>query len=118
VVAGEDVEPEQRDGIHQHQGQLEGAVVADHEGQRAGYHQQRDDQEVVPLHTRVTCTLPKKPEGLTSSTPMMITSATDSFSSLPMTKAPSTFSSTPTRKPPSTAPPGLSMPPTSAAAKA
>src|SRR6185436_4788252 len=118
AVAGEDVEAEQRDRVHQHQRELESAVVADQEWQRASHRQQEEDQENIPLHTRVTCTLPKKPDGRTSSTPTMSTSATDSLSSLPMTNAPSTFSSTPTRKPPSTAPPGLSMPPTSAAANA
>src|SRR5205814_8544527 len=117
AVAGEDVQAEERDRVHQHQGQLEGAVVAEQERQRARQTQKNRRQENIFLHTRVTWTLPKKPEGLTSSTPMISTSATESLSSLPMTKAPSTFSSTPTTKPPITAPIGESMPPSSAAAK-
>jgi hypothetical protein len=91
AVAGEDVQAEQRDGVHQHQRELERAVVADEERQRAGNNQQNYYQENLVLHTRVTWTLPKKPEGLNSSTPMISTSATESLSSLPMTKAPSTF---------------------------
>src|SRR6266850_2381915 len=118
VVAGEDVEPEQRDGVNQHQRELKGAIAADQERQRAGNDDEDAEEKDPSAHTRVTYTLPKKPEGITSSTPTMSTSATASFSSLPMTNAPSTFSSTPTAKPPSTAPPGLSMPPSSAAANA
>src|SRR5437588_1385140 len=118
VVAGEDVEPEQRDRVNQHQRELESAIAAHHERQRAGNDDERAEKKRPCAHTRVTYTLPKKPEGFTSSTATMSTSATASFSSLPMTNAPSTFSSTPTAKPPSTAPPGLSMPPSSAAANA
>src|SRR5882762_4974762 len=118
VVAGEDVEPEQRDGVNQHQRELKGAIAADQERQRAGNDDEDAEENELSAHTRVTYALPKKPEGFTSSTPTMSTSATASFSSLPMTNAPSTFSSTPTAKPPSTAPPGLSMPPSSAAANA
>src|SRR2546428_2479391 len=118
VVAGEDVEPEQRDGVHQHQRELKGAIAADQERQRASNADQDAEEKDPSPHTRVTYTLPKRPEGFTSSTPTMSTSATASFSSLPMTNAPSTFSSTPTAKPPSTAPPGLSIPPSSAAANA
>src|SRR6185295_3706709 len=119
VEPGEDVQPEKGDGVNQHQRELEGAVFAHHERQCAGEGQHDcHSGEVARVHTRVTWTLPKKPEGFTVSTPMISTSATASFSSLPMTKAPSTFSRTPTRKPPNTAPAGLSMPPTSAAANA
>src|SRR3989454_1067588 len=118
VVAGEDVEPEQRDGVHQYQCELKGVIAADQERQRAGNDDEDAEEKDPSAHTRVTYTLPKRPEGFTSSTPTMSTSATASFSSLPMTNAPSTFSSTPTAKPPSTAPPGLSMPPSSAAANA
>src|SRR4029079_9475839 len=99
--------------------ELERAVVADHERQRCrDDEQQCENDELAQRHTRVPRTWPTKPDGFTVSTPMISTSATASWSSLPMTNAPSTFSRTPTRKPPNTAPAGLSMPPTSAAAKA
>src|SRR3989475_6090984 len=97
VVAGEDVESEQRDGVHQHQRELKGAIAADQEGECArDAYQNHQYWKILLRHTRVTYTLPKNPEGFTSSTPTMSTSATASFSSLPITNAPSTFSSTPT----------------------
>ena len=117
VVAGQDVQAQQGDRIHQHQRELEGAVAAGHEGQGAGHDEQCGDEEPAgvgqdqpgresglrirlagpqadPLewsaahgssHTLVTWTLPNRPEGLATSTPMISTSATDSLSSLPIT---------------------------------
>jgi len=35
VVAGDDVKPEQCDGVNQHQRELKGAIAADQEGERA-----------------------------------------------------------------------------------
>ena len=86
VVAGEDVEPEKRDRVDQHERELERAVVADHERQHA---RDRDEHHNADgrasRHTRLTFTLPKSPEGLTSSTPMMSPNATESLRSLPIT---------------------------------
>src|SRR6185369_9255254 len=74
VEPGEDVQAEQGDRVDQDQRELEGAVFADEERQRAGRQQgNRDHEEVAIAHTRVTWTLPKKPEGRTVSTPMIST---------------------------------------------
>ncbi len=107
VVAGQDVEAEQRDRVDQHQRELERAVVADQERQRAGGDQQHARARSSCRRRRLaagesgaaaagTTALirpsyashvhrPNRPDGLTSSTPMISTSATVSFSSLPMT---------------------------------
>jgi hypothetical protein len=90
VEAGQDVQAQDGDGIHQHQVELEHAVVLDQEGQ----HQQRDEQQcatqpdplaIESLHTRVTTFLPNMPSGRSVSVPTISTSATVSFSSVPIT---------------------------------
>src|SRR6185369_321198 len=88
VVAGQHVEPEQRDRVREHERDLEDAVVGDEERQRAREHEQhreaRELAAIEPAHqTRTTWTLPNRPEGLTTRTPMMTTSASVSLSSLP-----------------------------------
>src|SRR5216684_2496264 len=107
VEARQHVEAEQDDGIDQDLRRLEQVVAAEREGQHAGRCQQRGNAGDPPGaqtqagivsggsgaggldgdhdHTRVTSTRPNRPEGLTRSTPMMITSATVSFSSVPTT---------------------------------
>src|SRR5690348_8035834 len=103
VEAGQYVEAEQHHRIDQHLRRLEQVVAAEREGQGARRRQQRGDADDLPGaqaeagvlaggggtralerrhdHTRVTRTRPNRPEGLTSSTPMMIASATVSLSS-------------------------------------
>src|SRR5207237_8702392 len=108
VVAGEDVQPDQGDRVDEDERRLERPVIGQQEGQHArGSSEEDPGDQGAAAHRRETCTLPKKPEGFTRSTPTMSTRATTSLSSLPMTNAPSTFSRTPTRRQPTNAPSGL-----------
>src|SRR6185312_14638462 len=121
VVADQKIEAEQCDGVDDHHRRLEGVIGAEHKRQREQHNGERREAGGVDLaaaHTRGTTVRPKRPEGLRSSTPTMITSATLSLISVPTTYAPARFSSTPTTKPPITAPSGLVRPPSKAAAKA
>src|SRR5262249_57417046 len=87
VVAREHVETEQRDRVDEHLRELEEPEPTEDERQ---HHRHRDhdgagDHERPPVtHTRRTTARPKRPLGLTTSTMMMIASATVSFSSVPM----------------------------------
>jgi len=90
VKAGQDVQAEDRDRVHHDQVELEHAVVLEQEGQ----HQQRhhDDRAADPdplaiggVHTRVTTFLPNSPSGFSVSVATISTSATVSFSSVPIT---------------------------------
>jgi len=58
VVADQQIEPEQRDGIDDHHRALESVIGAEHEGQREQHNSKRNERGGVDLgatHTRVTC---------------------------------------------------------------
>src|SRR5439155_690390 len=106
VVAGEDVEAEERDRIDPDLRELEQAEVAQQERQHAAERERRrQDRPQPPLpapHTRCTATRPNSPLGRTSRTIRIIASATVSLSSVPMkrTYVPTRFSVTPTKMSP------------------
>ena len=89
VVAGQHVEAEQRDRVRQDQGQLEDAVVAEEEWhsarqrERDGEGDQLATLDAGHRYTRTTLTRPNIPDGRTTKTPTMTTSASVSLSSVP-----------------------------------
>ena len=90
VVAGENVGAEHRNRVIEHHGELEDPITRDEKRQRHGKRQRRGDGGHAPIrarhgHTRVTTDRPNRPDGLTTSTPMMTRSATLSFNSVPTT---------------------------------
>src|SRR4029077_13819636 len=99
-VAGEHVEPEQRDRVDRDVRDLRGVEVRD-QVREPEHDQARDDerpdlrrQTLRPAHTRLTASRPNSPAGRTRSTPRMIASATASWSSEPtkLTYVPTRFS--------------------------
>ena len=89
-VAGEDVQPDDRDEEDARLREVAGVEVADEvrrqrvEREHRGRGQRPErDPEPAP-HTRVTSARPKRPVGLTSSTPRITASATGSRRSVPI----------------------------------
>ena len=88
VVAGEDVEAEQRHRVDVDLGELEQPEVAQREGQHQGHHEtdpRHGERPGARRHqTRCTATRPNRPLGRTTRTIRISASATVSFSSVPM----------------------------------
>ncbi len=88
VEAGEDVEPQQHDRIDDDHGELEHVIAAQNERQddeERAHRREPQGRLIARAHTRVTRVRPKRPEGRSSSTPTMMTSATVSLISVPTT---------------------------------
>ena len=88
VEAGEDVQPEDRDRVHQHQVELKHAIVLHQERKHHGGHQQQrqpDPDDARLAHTLVTTCLPNSPLGISVNVPTINTSATVNFNSVPIT---------------------------------
>ena len=100
VVAGQDVEAEDRDRVDQRERDLEDPVVAERERQQRGQDQQREQRERrgsarpdrgagardgarPSAQTRRTTRRPNRPFGRSSSTSMISASATVSLRSVP-----------------------------------
>src|SRR5205807_9735145 len=131
AVPDQDVQAHDHDGEDQHQGPLARLEARDH-GRQPDEEEDGDEHEPVARRgvpqtllelnhqTLRTAARPKRPFGLMTSTPTMIASATASSRSPPTNGryAPARLTVRPTMSPPTTAPTGLSMPPSTAAAKA
>ena len=92
VVAGEEVQAEEHDGVDPHLGELEEAEPAQEKRQEDGDHEQAETADEARArvrdrhagYTRRITARPNRPLGRTRRTTMMMTRATVSFSSVPM----------------------------------
>ena len=89
VVAGEEIQAHQRDGVDADLGELEEPEAAHVERQREGdvpttSHREDDARAASHRSDRRAAVRPKSPLGLTSSTTMIMARATVSLSSVPM----------------------------------
>ena len=85
VVTGQEIEAEQRDGVDEHLRELI-EMIAAHPERRGDRKSQREAPGETDAHqTLATIRRPNRPEGLATSTPTMMTRATDSFTSWPTT---------------------------------
>src|SRR5262245_25778768 len=90
-IPGQDVQPEDRDEVDAHVGDLGGTEVAEpvgEDGQESDAHQERDplggERDDPPArHARLTVARPNSPLGLTRSTARITTNAAGSLSASP-----------------------------------